>query len=80
VVAAHYEYDPFGTPTTATGAYAGNNVYRFSTKYADESGFLYYGYRFYNPTLGRWLNRDPLGDEAFLKQYSIKKGSIKLAA
>ena len=22
------------------------------------------GFRFYNPTLGRWLNRDPLGDKA----------------
>jgi len=23
----------------------------------------YYGYRYYNPELGRWLNRDPIGEE-----------------
>jgi RHS repeat-associated protein len=39
---------------------------RFSTKYTDnESGFLYYGYRYYNPSTGRWLNRDPLGEAGF---------------
>jgi hypothetical protein len=35
----------------------------FSTKYLDhETGFYYYGYRFYSPDLNRWMNRDPLGD------------------
>ena len=35
----------------------------FSTKYRDaETGFLYYGYRYYNPQTGRWLNRDPIGE------------------
>jgi RHS repeat-associated protein len=42
------------------------NPFRFSTKYQDdETGFLYYGYRYYDPSTGRWPNRDPLGDEAF---------------
>ena len=22
----------------------------------------YYGYRYYNPELGRWINRDPIGE------------------
>jgi RHS repeat-associated protein len=36
---------------------------RFSTKYQDgESGFLHYGYRHYNPSTGRWPNRDPSGE------------------
>jgi RHS repeat-associated protein len=26
------------------------------------SGVHYYGYRYYNPELGRWINRDPLGE------------------
>jgi RHS repeat-associated protein len=39
------------------------NPFRWSTKYQDdESDFVYYGYRFYNPSTGRWLNRDPLGE------------------
>jgi len=25
----------------------------------------YYGYRFYSPQIGRWLNRDPLGETSF---------------
>jgi RHS repeat-associated protein len=36
---------------------------RFSTKYQDtETGLYYYGYRYYNPSTGRWLNRDPIGE------------------
>ena len=26
----------------------------------DESDLIYYGYRYYNPSTGRWLNRDPV--------------------
>ena len=42
---------------------AGQNPFRFSTKYTDdETGLLYYGYRYYNPSTGRWINRDPKGE------------------
>jgi len=35
-----------------------------STKYTDsETGFLFYGHRFYNPEIGRWASRDPIGEE-----------------
>jgi len=38
-----------------------------STKYFDdESELAYFGYRYYSPEMGRWLNRDPLSDLAFL--------------
>ena len=60
---ARYEYGPFGEATRATGALARKNALRFSTKYTDDvSGFLYYGYRYYNPSTGRWLSRDPIGE------------------
>ncbi|MDR0993235.1 MAG: hypothetical protein LBN38_01520, partial [Verrucomicrobiota bacterium] len=40
--------------------------YQFSTKEYDEpTAINYYGYRFYHPELGRWINRDPLIDIAF---------------
>lgn len=66
-VAAAYEYGPFGEPLRATGVMARLNPFRFSTKYQDEeTGLVYYGYRFYAPHIGRWINRDPIeeGDGA----------------
>jgi RHS repeat-associated protein len=64
-VSANYEYDPFGQVIRATGLMAKANPFRFSTKYQDdESGLNYYGYRFYNPSGGTWLSRDPLEEES----------------
>jgi RHS repeat-associated protein len=63
-IAAHYEYDAFGKIITKQGFHADTNTYRFSTKPLDvESELYYYGYRFYDPQLGRWPNRDPIGEE-----------------
>jgi hypothetical protein len=31
------------------------------------------GYRFYSPSLGRWVSRDPLGDESFLRRFVMNK-------
>jgi len=46
-------------PATPTEPASG--MFQFSTKYQDdETGLLYYGYRFYNSELGRWINRDPI--------------------
>jgi RHS repeat-associated protein len=60
-VTARYEYGPFGEALRATGVMGMKNPLRFSTKYTDDqTGLLYYGYRYYNPTPGRWLSRDPL--------------------
>ena len=61
-VVAHYEYSPFGTHT-ATGSYTGN-PFRFSSEVFDsETGLIYYNYRYYNPNLGRWINRDPIEEQ-----------------
>ncbi len=60
-VVARYEYDPFGKMLRATGPLAFTNPFRFSTKFQDdETGLLYYGYRYYDPQTGRWLSRDPI--------------------
>lgn len=63
-VAARYEYGPFGNLLRISGDAVGlDNPFRFSTKLHDDySDLLYYGYRFYNPSTGRWLNRDPIGE------------------
>ena len=59
-VVSTYAYDPFGNIIAHTGM---DFTYKFSTKPQDElSGMYYYGYRFYQPELGRWINRDPVGE------------------
>jgi RHS repeat-associated protein len=74
---ANYEYDPFGNILRITGAMALQNPFRFSTKYTDvESGFSYYGYRFYNPVLGRWVNRDPLGEKGGESLYAFVHNTL----
>jgi RHS repeat-associated protein len=60
-LAAQYEYGPFGEPLRATGELAKVNPFRFSTKYTDdETSLCHYGYRYHQPTAGRWLSRDPI--------------------
>jgi RHS repeat-associated protein len=60
-IAAQYDYGPFGEPLRATGAMARANPFRFSTKYQDdETGLLYYGHRYYQSYVGRWMSQDPL--------------------
>ncbi|MFO0971984.1 MAG: RHS repeat-associated core domain-containing protein [Phycisphaerae bacterium] len=63
-VVTAYEYDAYGNITAETdGEYAPENPFRFSTKFHDdETGWVYYGYRFYGPQWGRWGSRDPLGE------------------
>lgn len=64
---ANYEYGPFGETLRATGLMASINPFRFSTKYQDnESDLLYYGYRYYSASIGRWLGRDPLEEQGGL--------------
>ncbi|MEM7792431.1 MAG: RHS repeat-associated core domain-containing protein [Verrucomicrobiota bacterium] len=64
---AYYGYDAFGNEFPAFdldgSGYINENRWRFSSKRIDEeTGFYYYGFRYYEPLLGRWLNRDPIGE------------------
>lgn len=65
-VAAEYDYSPFGETVKAAGLAAEGNPFRFSTKYAEGSPagpeLYYYGHRYYSPPIGRWVNRDPIGE------------------
>jgi RHS repeat-associated protein len=63
---ATYRYDPFGNLISSSGSLANANVYRFSSKEIHvNSGMYYYLYRFYDPNLQRWVNRDPTYDAGF---------------
>jgi len=61
--AGQFDYGPFGETIRLTPNSNNQTPFRFSTKYADdESDFLYFGFRYYNTSSGRWLSRDPVGE------------------
>ena len=69
---ATYEYSAFGETLIADGVAADAMPFRFSTKYTDnETGLLYYGYRYYNPATGRWLSRDPIKEQGGVNLYGF---------
>lgn len=50
------------------------NPFRFSTKYQDdETDLLYYGYRYYNASTGRWLSRDPIEERGGKNLYGFAR-------
>jgi RHS repeat-associated protein len=56
----------------ATGPMAKLNPFRFSTKHQDdETDLVYYGYRYYNASTGRWLSRDPIGERGGKNLYGF---------
>jgi len=70
-LAASYRYDPFGNLISSSGSLAVSNTYRFSSKeFIPSVGLCYYLYRFYDPGLQRWLNRDPIEEEGGINLYS----------
>jgi RHS repeat-associated protein len=67
---ARYLYDPFGKLLGKWGKLADANVYRFSSKEWDaNAGLYYYLYRFYEPDLQRWVNRDPIQERGGINLY-----------
>ncbi|MBI3867780.1 MAG: RHS repeat-associated core domain-containing protein [Verrucomicrobia bacterium] len=75
-VAARYLYDPFGSEIGSVGPMAEVNRYRFSSKEVQpNSGLVYYGYRFYDPNLQRWLTRDPIEERGGINLYGFVNNS-----
>jgi RHS repeat-associated protein len=73
---AEYAYDAFGNTINQSGDLASTFSHRFSTKYADdETGLYYYGYRYYAPELGRWVNRDPIEEQGGVNQYLASRNN-----
>jgi RHS repeat-associated protein len=66
---AKYQYDAYGNRNVIASTYT--QYFGFSTKpYDAESGFAYFGHRYYSPVLGRWISRDPMGERGGLDLYS----------
>ena len=67
-VLARYDYDPWGRSTTVIGT--NKPDFNFTGLYQHaKSGLDMAAYRFYDPDLGRWLNRDPIGEAGGLNLY-----------
>jgi RHS repeat-associated protein len=64
------DYGPFGEPIPLTGT--SPSPYGFSSKYRDlEPDLLYYGFRYYSLSNGRWPSRDPSGESGGVNLYGI---------
>lgn len=70
--AATCRYTAFGEELTTTKL----SPWRFSSKRHDpESGFIYFGRRYYSPNLGRWMTPDPQGFQDGPNLYAYVKNS-----
>lgn len=61
-------YTAFGVENSASET----NPWRYLSKHADaESGLIYFGRRYYDPTVGRWLTTDPKGYTDSMNLYAF---------
>lgn len=79
-IAENYDYTAFGEEkiSDALGAplTAAMIPWRFSSKRHDEeTGFQYFGRRYYAPKLGRWITQDPLGFDEGPNLYAYVQNS-----
>jgi RHS repeat-associated protein len=59
------------------GPSADENPFRFSSEYFDqETGLVYYNFRYYSPELGRWLSRDPIKEQGGMNLYGMVGNDI----
>lgn len=71
-----FEYDAFGKTLRESGPYAGSNPFRYSTKYTDiETGLVYYGLRYYSPSLGRFITKDPIEEQGGINLYNFVRNN-----
>jgi RHS repeat-associated protein len=71
-MAARYLYGPFGRVTAQWGPLAAVNAMQSSSmpKHS-QSGIVGYPFRFYDPTLQRFLSRDPIGEAGGINLYGF---------
>ena len=70
-----YAYTPFGALEDPVDG--DENPFRFSSEYADdETGLIYYNYRYYSPQLGRWTKRDPSEEKGGVNLYGMTENNL----
>jgi RHS repeat-associated protein len=63
-VVSSQQYDAFGNPVSASGTWSGPFAYggRFGYQSDSDTSLSLLGHRYYDPSTGRFLSRDPIGD------------------
>ncbi len=63
-IVSSQQYDAFGNPVSSTGTWSGPFAYggRFGYQSDSDTSLSLLGHRYYDPTTGRFLSRDPIGD------------------
>jgi RHS repeat-associated protein len=70
-LAAAVEYSQYGRVLNSVGG-LGDYPIGFSGQYTDwETGLVYYGYRYYNPKHGQFINRDPIEEQGGLNLFAF---------
>ena len=73
-IVATYVYDSFGNLTASTGTV--ENLYRYTAREFDsETGLYYYRARYYDPSIGRFLNEDPIGFDGGINFYAYVRNN-----
>ncbi|WP_368927909.1 RHS repeat domain-containing protein [Proteus columbae] len=75
---SYEEYYPYGGTaiwSSENAVEADYKTIRYSGKEKDSTGMYYYGYRYYQPWIGRWLSADPAGTIDGLNLYRMVKGN-----
>jgi len=69
-----YTFDSFGKQTATSGSLT--NPFQYTARESDsETGLYYYRARYYDPTIGRFLNEDPIGFSGGADFYSYVNGN-----
>ncbi|MBQ9759548.1 MAG: RHS repeat-associated core domain-containing protein, partial [Opitutales bacterium] len=73
-IAVTYDYAPFGAVSAGTpsGSAVPANPLQWSSEIHDsELDLIYYNFRHYSPSLGRFLSRDPIAEQGGLNLYAF---------
>ncbi|WP_100158945.1 RHS repeat domain-containing protein [Proteus columbae] len=75
---SYEEYYPYGGTaiwSSENAVEADYKTIRYSGKEKDSTGLYYYGYRYYQPWIGRWLSTDPAGTIDGLNLYRMVRNN-----